>query len=127
MKKVCIYCRTAQDNQVELDLQIEKLKDFAKEKDLEIVKIISETGSGLDFNRKGLNEIMKIAKSKQVDMILVRDISRISRDTIFNLKFVEEIQKFAEFKTVDSFDTSENDWDEVISALPQFFSIHKKG
>lgn len=82
MKKVCIYCRVAQEDQIELDLQIENLENFAKEKGLEVVKIISETGSGNNLERKGLSEIMEVAKSKQIDMVLMRDVSRISRDTI---------------------------------------------
>lgn len=125
-KKVCIYCRTAQDDQAVLDSQIENLQNFAKQKGLEIVKIISEFGSGLNLERKGLDEIMEVAKSKQADMILTRDVSRISRDTFYSLKFINNIRKNVELKTVDDFDISPDEWDGMLSVLSNFFVTYKK-
>lgn len=124
-KRVCIYCRTAQNDQANLDSQIKQLTDFAKQKSLEIVKIISEFGSGLNLNRNGLNEITKLAESKQVDMILTRDVSRISRDTFHSLKFIENIRKYIEFKTVDAFDIPQDEWDNILSVLSKFCNTYK--
>lgn len=67
--------------------------EFAKQKGLNVVKVIAEIGSGLNHNRKGLREIAKIAKQKKVDMILTKDVSRISRDYIAEIKFIEQIKK----------------------------------
>ena len=99
-KKVCLYCRTAQKDQKKLDSQIENLKNFANQKELEIIKVISETGSGLNLERNGLDELMKVAKSKQVDMILTNDVSRISRDYIQMFEFIDIIRKYIEFKII---------------------------
>jgi DNA invertase Pin-like site-specific DNA recombinase len=74
---------------------------------------------------KVLSEIMEIAKSKQANMILTRDISRISRDTFHSLKFIENIRKYVEFKTIDIFDTSQDEWDSMLSVLSNFFDTHK--
>ena len=71
-------------------MQIENLKEFARQKGLEVIKIIVETGSGLNLNHESLNEIMKIAQSKEADMILTRDISRISWSDLYNLEFIHE-------------------------------------
>ncbi len=125
-KKVCVYCRVATEKQANLDFQIKNLKNFAKQKNLEIVKIISEFGSGSDLNRDGLHELVKIAKSKQADIILTRDVSRISRDTVYNLKFIEDIKKHIEFKTIYAFDISDDDWNGMLSVLSEFFKQTKK-
>lgn len=125
-KKVCIYCRVAQEDQASLDFQVKQLTDFAKQKGLEIVKVIAEMGSGLKLEREGLYKITKIAKAKQADMILTRDVSRISRDTFHSLKFIENIRKHVEFKTVDAFDISQDDWNGMLSVLSEFCDTHKK-
>ena len=125
-KKVCLYCKTVQDDQDNLDFQIENLKNFAEQKGLEIVKIVSESGSGLKLEREGLYKIMEIAKSKQAEMILTRDVSRISRDTFYSLKFIENIRKYVELKTIDGFDIPQDDWNGMLSVLSEFFDTHKK-
>jgi predicted site-specific integrase-resolvase len=124
-KRVCIYCRTAQNDQASLDFQVKQLTNFAKQKGLEITKIVSEFGSGLNLNRDGLIKIMKVAKSKQADMILTRDVSRISRDTLYSLKFIENIHKYIEFKTVDAFDIPQDEWDNMLSVLSKFCNTYK--
>ena len=125
-KKVCIYCRVAQDDQVKLNSQIESLKIFSKQKNLEVVKVISEFGSGLNFERKGLDELTELSKSKQVDMILVRDVTRIGRDYIKMFEFIDKIKKHIEFKTLDAFDISNDEWQGMSSVLKEFFSHMKK-
>ena len=125
-KKVCLYCRLALEDQAKLDSQIENLKNFAKQKDLEVVKIISEFGSGLNFERKGLTELVEIAKSKQVDMILTKDVARIGRDYTKMFEFIDNIKKHIEFKTVDGFDIAENDWNGMLSVLSDFYNTYEK-
>lgn len=92
-KTVCIYCRCANNEDDGLNKQKSQMIEFAKQKGLNVVKVIAEIGSGLNQNRKGLREIAKIAKQKKVDMILTKDVSRISRDYIAEIKFIEQIKK----------------------------------
>lgn len=123
-KKVCLYCRVATKEQLNLETQTKNLKIFAKEKGLEVVKVISEFGSGLNFERKGLSELMKIAEFKKANMILTRDVARIGRDYVKMFEFIDNIKKHIEFKTLDAFDILDNEWDDILSALSKFFS-HK--
>lgn len=125
-KKVCLYCRVATKGQLNLETQTENIKNFANQKGLEVIKIISEFGSGLNFERKGLAQLLEVAKSKHVDMILTKDVARIGRDNIQTLKFIDNIQKYVEFKTVESFDIPNNEWDNMLSVLSKFFETYKK-
>lgn len=78
-KRVWIYCRTGSQDEKSLLYQRDKLADFAKEQGWEIVGITTEHGSGMDYNRKGLKEVMEAAKAKQMDIALAKSTCRIGR------------------------------------------------
>ena len=81
LERVWIYCRTGSPDETSLSDQRNTLIKFAKEQGWKIVGITAEHGSGLDYNRRGLKEVMKAAKAEQMDIVLAKSICRIGRIT----------------------------------------------
>jgi predicted site-specific integrase-resolvase len=55
----CIYARvSSSENKNNLDLQAERLTQYAAAKGYTIHKVVKEVGSGLNDNRKKLNQLL---------------------------------------------------------------------
>lgn len=91
--RVWIYCRVAHPDDLALTFQQEKLLDYAKKQGWEVVGITAEQGSGLDFNRKGLKEVMEAVKAERVNIVLVKNTCRIARDTCMIMACVDEMDE----------------------------------
>ena len=64
---VIIYARVSNQNQKDdLKNQVEFLKTYANAKGYIISSIITDIGSGLDYNRKGFNSILYSAKKQKI-------------------------------------------------------------
>ena len=82
-KKICGYCRTAQVNLKDINLQIETLKSFAKENGFENVVIFADNGaSGMNSDRKEFQKLLNLIKSDKVSTLIVKDISRLGRNYV---------------------------------------------
>lgn len=82
-KKICAYCRTAQVNLKDINLQIETLKKFAKKNGFENVIIFADNGaSGMNSDRKEFQKLLNLIKSDKVSTLIVKDISRLGRNYI---------------------------------------------
>jgi len=92
-KRVWIYCRMGHDDGITLDCQIENLTAFARQQGLDIVGVTSETGSGLNYDRTGLKEVMLAAENKQADIVLAKDVSRIERDMADTILYLHELHR----------------------------------
>ncbi|MDF9409671.1 MAG: hypothetical protein A4E52_00800 [Pelotomaculum sp. PtaB.Bin013] len=92
-ERVWIYCRTGSQDENSLSDQRDKLTDFAKEQGWEIVGITAEHGSGLNYNRKGLKEVMKAAKAKQMDIALAKSTCRIGRITHKTIECMNKMER----------------------------------
>jgi len=80
-RKVVAYIRTGKDDNGEEQRQ--KITEFCEKENLELVRIISDIGvSGLDPNRKGLNEMLRFLEDKKNDVasVIVTDFSKLSMD-----------------------------------------------
>ena len=78
--RVWIYCRVDCLDDMALKFQQEQMAEYARKQGWEVVGITAEQGSGLDFNRKGLKEVMEAVKAGRVDIVLAKSICRIGRD-----------------------------------------------
>ena len=97
IKKVAIYVRvstTMQDECGSLDIQIEKMNDFCKEKGYEIYKIYSDVMSGNSSKRKGFNELEKSLSLKLFDAVVVWSSDRLSRNLLHRMLFINEMRKY---------------------------------
>jgi predicted site-specific integrase-resolvase len=88
------YCRVSSNNQKEdLKRQIAYMKDK-----FPTHRIISDIGSGLNFNRNGLNEIIEKAIAGKVEELVVAYKDRLAR---FGYEFVENlITKYSKGKII---------------------------
>ena len=83
-KKAVIYCRVATEKQINgsfsLDAQEKQGRELAKKRGCDVVKVIKETGSGLNSKRKGFKELKDYVRKNPVNVVYVsHDISRLSR------------------------------------------------
>lgn len=96
--RVAIYLRVSTDRQAEkgfsLQDQEERLTGEAKErlKASRIYKIVDAGESGTDFNRKGLNEILELAREGKIQHVLVTSLDRIGRDVIESLDYIRKLR-----------------------------------
>ena len=93
MAVAVLYARVATKEQLgdeALAQQEHKLRVFAKERGLNVKKVISEKGSGLTCDRPGLNEILKLPP--EYDTVLSADISRIGRNTMETIEWCYKLR-----------------------------------
>ena len=82
-KKICAYCRTAQENLENINLQIETLKNFANKNGFDNVVIFADNGaSGMNSDRKEFQKLLNLIKSDKVSTLIVKDISRLGRNYV---------------------------------------------
>ena len=82
-KRICAYCRTAQENLKDINLQIKTLKSFAKKSGFDNVVIFADNGSsGRNLDRKEFQKLLNLIKSDKVSTLIVKDISRLGRNYI---------------------------------------------
>ena len=84
-----IYCReSTKQQQNSLINQIDKCKLFALNKGLTIDKIIEDFGSGLNYNRKGLTELIKLITQNKIDNLIIYYKDRLLR---FGFELIEQL------------------------------------
>lgn len=83
-KRAYLYCRTAYPDKNALETQKRNLTAYAEAQDFTITGVVSENGSGLDYSRAGLREIMWAVAEEDIDVLLVENFSRLGRDTYKN-------------------------------------------
>jgi len=94
---VALYLRVSTDRQAEkgfsLQDQEERLMGEARErlKATRIYKIVDAGESGTDFTRRGLNEILELAREGKIQYVLVTSLDRIGRDLIESLDYVRKL------------------------------------
>jgi len=84
-EKIC-YCRVSSQKQKEdLERQINLMKELYPNH-----RIISDIGSGINFNRKGLQELINMAIKNQIDEVVIEYKDRLAR---FGFELIENIIK----------------------------------
>lgn len=84
-RKIC-YCRVSSSKQKEdLKRQIDYMKNRYP-----TYEVISDIGSGLNFNRKGLNEIIDSAIKGEIEIVVIGYKDRLAR---FGYELIEKLIK----------------------------------
>lgn len=89
-----IYARVSTHKQKvsgDLNRQIDKLKLFAIDKNVNNLLVISDIGSGLNDNRKGLNKLIELILSGQVNRIFISYKDRLTR---FGFNYIKQLCDF---------------------------------
>ncbi len=75
--KICIYARvSSSENKDKLERQAERLKGYAIARGYQIYKIVEEVGSGVNDNRKKLNQILQ---DKNYNKLIVEHKDKLTR------------------------------------------------
>jgi len=81
---VALYARVSSNDQKhDLDRQIARLSEFAAKKQLRVVDVVKETGSGLNGNRRAM---LRILRNPEISTVIVEHRDRLMR---FGFEYVE--------------------------------------
>ena len=92
-KSAWIYCRidAPEDTHGALKGQYERLETYAAQMGFAVIGSSQDLGSGLYFDRPGLQAVLKTAKAGSFQVLLVDSVSRIGRDTTKTTEFIQII------------------------------------
>ena len=87
-KKIIGYCRVSSQKQKDdLERQVENVKTYMLAKGYQF-EIITDIGSGINYNKKGLNKLLDMVSNNQVDKIVIMYKDRLVR---FGYELLENI------------------------------------
>lgn len=87
-KKTIGYCRVSSNKQKDdLERQIENVKTYMYAKGYQF-EIISDIGSGINYNKKGLNELIDMITNSEVEKIVILYKDRLIR---FGYELIENL------------------------------------
>ena len=99
-RKAAIYCRVASTNQLdagEIDIQLAKLRDFAKQQGFSNYNEYLDNGyRGNNLNRPSFSKMKTDIDLGEIDTVIVSCISRIARDVFL----VEEWISYAKARGI---------------------------
>lgn len=119
-RKIIGYCRVSSNKQKDdLKRQIENVKTYMYAKGYQF-EIITDIGSGINYNKKGLNQLIDEVTNYQVDKIVILYKDRLVR---FGYELIENIcKKFGtEIEIIDNTPKSENQ--ELVEDLIQIITV----
>ena len=93
IKNAWIYCSIDAPEDVHgiLKGQYEQLENYAAQMRFTVVGSSQDLGSGLNFDRPGLQAVLEAAKAGSFQVLLVDSVSRIGRDTAKTINFIQAI------------------------------------
>ena len=119
-RKVVGYCRVSSNKQKDdLERQIENVKAYMYAKGYSF-EIISDIGSGINYNNKGLNQLISMATSYEVEKIVVLYKGRLLR---FGYELIENLcAKYgATIEIIDN--TGRTEEQELVEDLIQIITV----
>ena len=119
-KKIIGYCRVNSHKQKDdLERQIENVRTYMYAKGYQF-EIISDIGSGINYNKKGLNKLIDMITNSEVDKIVVLYKDRLIR---FGYELIENLcDKYG--TTIEIIDNTEKtEEQELVEDLIQIVTI----
>jgi DNA invertase Pin-like site-specific DNA recombinase len=94
-QRAWIYCRidAPEDTHGALKGQKKELMDYAEQMGFAVVGESEDIGSGLDYGRAGLAEVMKAAGDGKMDVLLVKKLDRLRWDTAKTLELLRGLDQ----------------------------------
>ena len=114
------YCRVSSAKQKEaLEQQVENVRTYLISKGYQF-KIITDIGSGIDYDKKGLNQLIQLILQDEVSKVVVLYKDRLVR---FGFELIENICEFksVELEVIDNTEKSEEQ--EVVEDLIQIITV----
>jgi predicted site-specific integrase-resolvase len=78
-KTICYARVSTHDQKIDLDRQKEVLIKHCESNGYTNVEVIGDIGSGLNFNKKGLNKLLKMLMNNKVDKLILTHKDRLLR------------------------------------------------
>ena len=119
-KKIIGYCRVSSHKQKDdLERQIENVKTYMYAKGYQF-EIITDIGSGINYNKKGLNQIIDMVTNSEVEKIVVLCKDRLIR---FGYELIENLcNKFGTaIEIIDN--TEKTEQQELVEDLVQIVTV----
>lgn len=119
-KTVIGYCRVSTRKQSDnLDRQIDCVKQYCIANGYQF-KIISDIGSGINYNKKGLQDLLRAVMNNEVSKIVIMYKDRLVR---FGFELIETICSFhnVEIEIIDLTEKSEQE--ELVEDLIQIITV----
>ena len=119
-KKIIGYCRVSSQKQKDdLERQIENVKTYMYAKGYQF-EIITDIGSGINYNKKGLNQLIDMVTNSEVEKIVVLYKDRLIR---FGYELIENLcNKFG--TTIEIIDNTEKtEQQELVEDLVQIVTV----
>ena len=119
-KKIIGYCRVSSHKQKDdLERQIENVKTYMYAKGYQF-EIITDIGSGINYNKKGLNQIIDMVTNSEVEKIVVLYKDRLVR---FGYELIENLcNKFGTIiEIIDN--TEKTEQQELVEDLVQIVTV----
>lgn len=114
------YCRVSSNKQKEaLERQVENVRMYLISRGYQF-KIITDIGSGINYDKKGLNQLIQMILQDEVSKVVV-----LYKDRLVRFGF-ELIRNICEFKSVEIeiIDTTEKtDEEEIVEDLIQIITV----
>ena len=119
-KKIIGYCRVSSHKQKDdLERQIENVKTYMYAKGYQF-EIITDIGSGINYNKKGLNQIIDMVTNTEVEKIVVLYKDKLIR---FGYELIENLcNKFGTIiEIIDN--TEKTEQQELVEDLVQIVTV----
>lgn len=139
MKQAVIYSRTSSTgskaDRQDYTRQINDLKKYCKQNNLQVVEVIGEkvSGSTKNENRPGINRILQLAEAHKIDAVVCSELSRISRtpyeaqtliEQLTELKVCLHVQNL-NLRTLDDKGKRNPITDLIMAVVNQFSAVEK--
>lgn len=90
------YTRLSQESDTSIDRQKRKIREYCRERGLELEEIIDDGQhtSGFETDRAGYQEVKTRIRDGSVDVVVVHDKTRIGRDFDERMRFVLDLREY---------------------------------
>jgi len=117
--RVAVYCRLAQKDDERMEVQKERLLQYALEQGYDDITLYADNGaSGLNFDRPGFLQMNKDIDAGLIHAIIIQSLDRIGRNMVATMQWINKAaDKGISFKM--SLDSKEQ---ELFNASLDFFN-----
>lgn len=119
-KKIIGYCRVSSNKQKDdLERQIENVRTYMFAKGYQF-EIITDIGSGINYNKKGLNQLIDMITNSEIDKVVILYKDRLVR---FGYELIENLcEKYG--TTIEIIDNTERtEEQELVEDLIQIVTV----
>jgi DNA invertase Pin-like site-specific DNA recombinase len=123
MNKVAILVRVSKADQ-NYDRQVSELTNYAIDRGYKVVKVISENISGAKCNaeRKGIQDLLQLARARKISKVLVHEVTRLGRQTSEVLATLEELHSFKVSVVIMNYNLETLNSNGTVNSMAQFLA-----